>query len=84
MKYGQVHPHDMKLACNIDRRGRLARALPGAALVVLALGWYLFDPSAALGWHAVQLILGLAGGFMVFEGTAGWCALRALGMRLPL
>jgi hypothetical protein len=30
------------------------------------------------------VVLMLAGGFMVFESVAGWCALRALGFKTKL
>jgi hypothetical protein len=74
----------MKLTCNIDRRGRLVRAVPGVLLAALALTWYLSSPSPSWVLRGVQVLLGLVGGFITFEGTAGWCALRALGMKLPL
>ena len=73
----------VKLACNIDAKGKAVRLRLGlielalAALVAgvsgLAVGW-------PIGW-ALAGILTLAGAFSIFEARAGWCALRALGFR---
>jgi hypothetical protein len=67
----------MKLACNIDRRGRVARVIAG--LVAAAAGAVLI----AAGWRAGGVALA-AGAFMIFEGVKGWCAARALGIKTPL
>ena len=62
---------------NINNKGRLARALGALALFIgacfaLRAAWWL------------GLVLGLSGGFVLFEALRGWCALRACGIRTRL
>jgi len=59
---------------NIDRRGRLARAVLGAILVIVGvfLAW--------VAWWACFILL-VAGGFTLFEAARGWCLLRACGIK---
>ena len=75
----------MALQCNIDQRGRTFRVVTGAiidgigtALIVAGFmkgNWYLLAGGIALS---------LAGTFAIFEGAAGWCALRAMGIKTRL
>jgi hypothetical protein len=73
----------MGLACNIDQRGRSARVRFGflflIAAVVLSLLWAL-PSGSTLAW-LVSALLGAGGAFSLFEARAGWCAVRALGIR---
>ena len=75
----------MKLACNIDQRGRKAR-LKGGCLVGLC-GVALLV-TGAISSHWVLVIVGIflciTGSFMIFEGARGWCALRAMGIKTPM
>jgi hypothetical protein len=74
------------MKCNIDARGKRLRLigglvclLPGLALVVAAaLGLGPFWP---LGGPGLGLLA--SGAFQVFEARAGWCAVRALGIKTP-
>jgi hypothetical protein len=59
---------------NIDRRGRLARAVLGIILVIGGV------PLAWVAWWACIILL-LAGGFTLFEAARGWCLLRACGIK---
>jgi len=61
-------------AANIERRGRLARAVLGIILVVvgLVLAW--------VAWWACVVLL-VAGAFTLFEAARGWCLLRACGIK---
>lgn len=71
------YPNRMKrfFAPNIDRKGRLARALYGCAMLVA--GWFLNRAShPGLGVAAI-----LAGGFAWFEAARGWCIMRACGIK---
>ncbi len=75
----------MALACNIDARGKAVRlriALVLLALGVAALVWALGSGGSAQ-WTAAVVLL-TAGGFTLFEARAGWCALRAVGVKTPL
>ena len=75
----------MKLACNIDQRGRKARIVAGAVVdlcgsILIVVGVLASSlPTVALG-----IFLCVAGSFMIFEGARGWCALRALGIKTKL
>jgi hypothetical protein len=75
------------LECNIDARGKAVRLLSG--LASLAAGLVLLSLSAAgvLDGQVVAVAAGaavLGGGFAIFEARAGWCALRAMGIKTPL
>ncbi len=76
----------MALTRNIDSRGRAVRLISGLLVlvvgVVLLFLWAL-SVGSALGWTITTLCL-LCGAFMVFEARAGWCCLRALGMKTPV
>ncbi len=73
------------LACNIDRRGRIVRAVSGLVclalgVAVLLLGGWL---PGWLRWGGGALLAAL-GAFQLFEARKGWCAVRALGYRTPI
>ena len=50
-----------------------------AGVVLIATSW-----PAGLWLWAGGVTLVLAGGFMLFEASKGWCAVRALGFKKPL
>jgi hypothetical protein len=69
------------MQCNIQRRGMWLRvvlgvltAIAGISLVVQITGVIFF----------AGLVMIAAGGFMIFEGSVGWCAARALGFSTPI
>ncbi|MEX0742106.1 MAG: hypothetical protein WD079_04855 [Phycisphaeraceae bacterium] len=72
--------------CNIDSRGRAVRLVSGILTVLVAIGLaiallagYLTSPA----WWALALGALIGGAFQIYEGWAGWCALRAMGIRTP-
>ena len=73
--------------CNIEARGRLVRLLGG--LIAVAVGFALLVGlitglvSGYLWWIVTALSLA-AGAFQIYEAWAGWCALRAAGLRTPI
>ncbi len=70
----------MAMTCNIDARGRLLRAFIGLVFIVAALVLVFVLPPA--GWRrAVVVVLTLGGVFCLFEARAGWCAVRAMGIK---
>ena len=75
----------MKLACNIDHRGRKARLVTGAIVDVCGsagiIAGVLRDST---GIFIIGILLFMAGSFMIFEGARGWFALRALGIKTRL
>ncbi|MBV19395.1 MAG: hypothetical protein CMA56_06010 [Euryarchaeota archaeon] len=75
------------MECNIDDRGKAARLLGGIAGVMFGL--------ALIALLALDVLSGLAassvaagslfgGAFAIFEARAGWCVVRAMGIRTPL
>jgi hypothetical protein len=75
----------LTVQCNIDQRGRQARIVTGAAVdavgAVLILAGVLRSET---GLIVAGAVLSLAGLFMVFEGTKGWCVVRAMGFKTRL
>jgi hypothetical protein len=75
-----------RLTCNIDRSGRWARGISGAAFLIVA-ALVLLDAlsvgAPAVRW-TVGLVLAAIGAFQVFEAWTGWCIMRALGFRTPM
>lgn len=71
------------MKCNIDARGKRTRLIAG--IVTVAAGGIAF---LVIGPGPVGTVIGVSslvgGGFMIFEGWAGWCAVRALGFKTPL
>lgn len=64
--------------CNLDVRQRILRLTFGMVLLILA---YM---SRGYGYPVyVQMGLALGGSFVLFEGARGWCALKALGLKMP-
>jgi hypothetical protein len=76
----------MGLKCNIDSQGKRVRLVNGIVtlaigIVVAALwGW---AGASQTGW-AVSIALIAAGAFMIFEARAGWCVLRAMGVKTKI
>lgn len=73
--------------CNIDSRGRAMRLIGG---LVLALGGSMLLSVLFLrilvhpAWWFLAAAELLAGAFMIYEGWAGWCALRAMGIKTKI
>lgn len=55
----------------------LVGVVAGAVLGLFMLGGGL----ASAWWSVLMVVLLLGGGFGVYEGWAGWCALRAMGFK---
>jgi uncharacterized membrane protein HdeD (DUF308 family) len=76
----------MPLTCNIDARGKFARLIYGIIMIVLGvvalLVWAL--PTNSVWAWIVTAILLLGGAFSVFEARAGWCIVRAMGIKTPM
>lgn len=64
--------------CNVDIRGRIIRLALGFLLLVVAYKSRGYEYPV---WVQMGLVIG--GSFVLFEGTRGWCALKALGFRVP-
>lgn len=77
----------MALECNIDAAGKAARlkggiaSLAGGLLLAGSLATGLVD--GTIWWLATGGAV-FGGAFAVFEARAGWCVVRAMGIRTPL
>jgi hypothetical protein len=75
------------LECNIDARGKAARFLGGLAGVVFGLVAAILLVTGVvtipMGWYMVGASV-FGGAFAIFEARAGWCVVRALGIKTPL
>lgn len=73
--------------CNIDAKGKVARFTGGLASILGALvlsGLLMTETlSFGLGWYAVAGAL-FGGAFAIYEARAGWCIVRAMGIKTPL
>lgn len=76
----------MALTCNIDARGKAVRLQIGIFMLVVGLvllfAWAV-PAGTALAWFVTASAIG-TGAFSIFEARAGWCALRAMGVRTRL
>ena len=76
----------MKLQCNIDARGKAVRFLWGFACLaagVIALTFWALPAGGWVAWSVCVALL-VFGAFGVFEACAGWCAVRAMGFKIPV
>jgi len=67
-----------RLTCNIDTKGRRIRFGIGLVFLIAAVVVWFTTRSV---W-ASALLLGSAA-FAFFEASRGWCAARALGIKMP-
>ena len=76
----------MALTCNIDSRGKRARFIYGILMILLGvlLAAFWAWPQGQT-WKWIVAAACVAGGaFSVFEARAGWCAIRAMGIKTPM
>ena len=75
------------MKCNIDARGKAVRLVGGLIVTIAGVAVLVATALGATGgswvWIAGTALLAV-GGFQIFEGCAGWCALRAMGIRTRL
>ena len=73
--------------CNIDARGKAARFMGGIASIVAAsiFAFLMVTDvvSIGFGWYAIAGAY-LGGAFAIYEARAGWCIVRAMGIKTPL
>ena len=77
----------MIVRCNIDAKGKVIRLLSGVFFLLVGLGLLLvvvFSMSEISWLWMVGVLLVAIGVFQVFEGWAGWCVLRAMGIKTRL
>jgi hypothetical protein len=64
-------------AQNIDRRGRIARAIWGVVCIIIAVFLVRYS------WWAFGVMIA-AGVFAFYEAFRGWCLMRACGIKTKL
>ena len=75
------------MQCNIDSRGKAVRLVWGIInLVVGAVFVGLFFSGVLTGsWAWIVGVAAILGGaFAIFEARAGWCVVRAMGIKTPV
>ena len=74
------------MQCNIDARGKAIRFRMGLLLAAAAAGLAVLKLAGVLAapawWFAVAGV-GAGAAFVLFEARAGWCVVRAAGLRTP-
>lgn len=73
-------------SCNIGARGRVVRLVGGLLMLAVGLAMTVglgVGVFAGVGGWVMAVILLAGGAFQVYEGWAGWCVLRAMGVRTP-
>jgi hypothetical protein len=64
-------------AQNINRRGRIFRALCGVGLIIAGL-------LISRQGRSICVALVIMGGFVLYEAVRGWCLMRACGIKTKL
>ena len=77
----------MALECNIDAKGKAARLAGGIASLfggLVLAGLLLTGVLDGSFWWLSTAGAVFGGAFAIFEARAGWCVVRAIGIRTPL
>ena len=74
------------MECNIDDVGKAMRLKLGIVAVLaglgISVGFFLMNFNFGIEWIVPLGIIG-GGAFSMFEGRAGWCVVRAIGIKTP-
>lgn len=70
---------------NIERKGRIARAISGSLCVAFGVVCWVTGRPEAVGERWIVILAALAaGGFQLFEAKNSWCVVRAYGIKTPV
>ena len=75
------------MQCNIDAKGKAARLKLGILAMIGALCLTLITAAGVVEGSIWWLMAGgtaFGGAFAIFEARAGWCIIRAMGIKTPL
>ena len=78
---------DMAMECNIDSKGRVVRFITGIVAILAGFILAILVSQGILTSESYMfVIIGsiLGGAFAMWEARAGWCVVRAIGIRTPL
>ena len=74
------------MQCNIDAVGKAVRLKLGILAVtvggLISIGFLIFNFNFGIEWIIPLGFIG-GGAFSMFEGWAGWCVVRAIGIKTP-
>jgi hypothetical protein len=74
----------MKMQCNIDAKGKAVRLIWGLVMLAAAIALAGLILAEVVGggwvWAGVAGLVAM-GAFAVYEARAGWCAVRAMGIK---
>jgi hypothetical protein len=73
----------MPLTCNIDAKGKFVRLIYGVVLLLVGVAlmiWWAWGTGSMLRWGVACACAGM-GAFAIFEARAGWCIVRAMGIK---
>tara|TARA_X000001036_G_scaffold434470_1_gene473887 strand:+ start:4019 stop:4246 length:228 start_codon:yes stop_codon:yes gene_type:complete len=74
------------MQCNIDAMGKAVRLRLGILAVIagglISVGFILLNFNFGIEW-IIPLGIIAGGAFSMFEGWAGWCVVRAIGIKTP-
>ena len=75
------------MECNIDQTGRRVRLIIGMLSLLLGVVLVTLRATGTLTgtwpWIVAAVAI-LMGGFAIYEGSVGWCAMRAAGVKTPI
>ena len=77
----------MSRVCNIDSKGTVVRFITGIIAVFsgLVMGLMIIQNVLPLEIYWVPVIGSIIGGvFSIWEARAGWCVVRAMGIKTPI
>ena len=70
---------------NIERNGRIARAVSGSLCIALGIVCWVIGWPEAVGYRWILIPTALAAGvFQLFEAKNSWCVARACGIKTPM
>jgi len=70
---------------NIDRKGRIARAISGSLCIALGVVCFAAGWPEAVGARWIIILTAIAAGsFQLFEAKNSWCVVRAYGIKTPM
>ena len=78
-----VHKGGMGLTCNLDAKGKALRLVSGIIASLIGIGMIVFwarGSGETMRWVWSLVVVGF-GAFQIFEGWAGWCGVRAMGIK---
>lgn len=81
-----MHAYHLIMQCNINAKGKRIRLIGGFITMLVAVVFAILTMLAILPWWGWFIAGGTAvgGAFQIYEGWAGWCAIRAMGFKTPV